>query len=79
MKTCLCCLQPQPDSAETCSECGEASWGDTHPQAPSASPTKPSPARGPAQESPPAPPLDLDALESKKPGKPSGKPPAKGD
>lgn len=29
MKTCQVCLQPQPDVAETCSECGEASFGET--------------------------------------------------
>ena len=31
MKTCLECLQPQPDSAETCSECGGGSWGTASP------------------------------------------------
>jgi hypothetical protein len=25
-KTCQVCLHPQPESAETCSECGESSW-----------------------------------------------------
>lgn len=38
MKTCLVCMQPQPEAAETCSECGEGSWS------PSITPVAPPPA-----------------------------------
>jgi hypothetical protein len=34
MKTCQVCLHSQPDAAETCSECGEASWLVLPPQIP---------------------------------------------